>query len=123
MLVAITDYNLVAISKLNKWMTCENLFAVSPLSWAGPAQSTDFQIVSRPAGLSAPYFVAPVFDPVGPLAKKQATGHPTAKKREASHPNAKKQAPAHPTEQCTNPLRGEPKVEKPQQARDCANEL
>ena len=36
--------------------------AVNPLSWAGPAECIDLQL--RTPGLSAPYFEAPVFDPV-----------------------------------------------------------
>lgn len=35
---------------------------VNPLSWAGPAECIDLQL--RTPGLSAPYFEAPVFDPV-----------------------------------------------------------
>ncbi|KAJ8616898.1 hypothetical protein MRB53_013084 [Persea americana] len=77
---------------------------VSPLSWAGPTQSTDLPIVTRPDGSSAPCFEAPpVSDPVVP---------PPKKKR------------ARPSKKYTKKLRDEPKVkEKPQQAWDGANEL
>lgn len=43
--------------------------AVNPLSWAGPPDFTELQL--RTPGLSAPYFEAPVFDPVS-RPKKQA---------------------------------------------------
>lgn len=84
-------------------MTHYNPVAVSPLSWAGPTQSTDLPIVTRPDGSSAPCFEAPtVSDPVVPPPKKRA----------------------RPSKKYTKKLHNEPKVkEKPQQAWDGANEL
>lgn len=59
-------------------MTKNHVFvfvAVNPLAWAGPADSTDLHLGGP--GLSAPYFEAPVFDPVGRPSKKQARRAPS----------------------------------------------
>lgn len=44
---------------------------VNPIAWAGPEENTDLQL-GMP-GLSAPYFEAPIFDPVNRSAKKART--------------------------------------------------
>ncbi len=59
-------------------------YAVNPLAWAGPDDCPDVQL-NRPGLLPAPYFEAPVFDPVHRPAKKQARA--PAKDMYSSKPN------------------------------------
>ncbi|KAF6141748.1 hypothetical protein GIB67_027926 [Kingdonia uniflora] len=54
---------------------------VNPLSWAGPIESPELQI----GGPTTPYFDAPIFQPVGPPAKKQATKSPYRKRSSSSN--------------------------------------